>query len=271
MTTGSQGICLYETAQCFIGQCPLSPKTITRAASLPLTNRRVSACSTFCSPISTYIKASDDPWILPPRPSLLHINIILTQNTPRITVTIQSGIDWFEDISWIGKQIEFHKPQMRWKITGKVLEKECFRSDEEVEDFEVFNQAHAVFMCLNSHDPGQKGVLKVLLQIPKWETWSESAETRAQQAAPLYTKDMRHEIEALQLLTKANCSSAPKSIASQSEKQGETDWVPGGYMDLILMERVPGFHPSSRGDTLRSYMLREERDEIRAAFKEAWL
>ncbi|KAJ5373794.1 hypothetical protein N7517_005800 [Penicillium concentricum] len=85
-------------------------------------------------------------------------------------------------------------------------------------------------------------------------------------AAPLYTEATRNE-----LLTKANCSSAPKFIASQSEKQGETDWVPGGHMDLILTERVPGSDLSHRWVSLYSVVPRNEPDEIRAAFKNAWL
>jgi hypothetical protein len=96
-----------------------------------------------------------------------------------------------------------------------------------------------------------------MVRISKWETWSEFAELRAQQAAPICSQKTRIEIEGLQVLTKANCSSAPMFIAFQSEKQGETDWVPGGYMDLILMERVPASHSGNRGVGLYSVVPRD--------------
>ena len=81
------------------------------------------------------------------------------------------------------------------------------------------------------------------------------------------------EIQHLQKLTEAKCPAAPSLLAVKKDKQrepllsgahareenGESPWVPGGYIVFILMEKLPGrdlFHLSEWGFSL------EERDEV---------
>lgn len=77
---------------------------------------------------------------------------------------MEAGIKWAEDSSWIGKQIEFYTPQLGWRITGKIMERENFWTDKDLEAHKVYSQAHAVFVCTNVDDPTQETVLKTLLQ-----------------------------------------------------------------------------------------------------------
>lgn len=78
----------------------------------------------------------------------------------------------------------------------------------------------------------------------------------------------KREIDALEYLTNARCSSTPALLAAKHETQGEEDWVPGGFVDFILMERLPGTEPPYWSG---SSMDRPERDRLREAFKKAWL
>ncbi|KKA16215.1 hypothetical protein T310_10201 [Rasamsonia emersonii CBS 393.64] len=75
------------------------------------------------------------------------------------------------------------------------------------------------------------------------------------------------EISALDHSTKAGCLSTPALFAWKHETQDNNGWVPGGYIDYILMEKAPGIRPRY----IFATMDRQERDQLRAAFKEAWL
>ncbi|OKL57166.1 hypothetical protein UA08_07708 [Talaromyces atroroseus] len=75
------------------------------------------------------------------------------------------------------------------------------------------------------------------------------------------------EIEGLRRLTAAVCSSTSALFAWKHENQGSDGWVPGGYIDSILMERLPGSMPLL-GLGKKN---KEERTELRKALKVAWL
>jgi hypothetical protein len=77
----------------------------------------------------------------------------------------------------------------------------------------------------------------------------------------------QREVSALDYLTKAGCSSTPKLFAWKHETQGDDDWVPGGYIDYILMEKLPGETPGYWSGR----MSRAERDQLRESFKKAWM
>jgi hypothetical protein len=60
-------------------------------------------------------------------------------------------------------------------------------------------------------------------------------------------------------LTAAGCSSTPALIAWKHDTQGDDDWVTGGYIDYILMEKLP----RNRIWSWPGPMPREERDQLR--------
>jgi hypothetical protein len=75
------------------------------------------------------------------------------------------------------------------------------------------------------------------------------------------------EIEALSILTDAGCSCTPALLAWKKDKQGSDMWIPGGFFLYVLMEKVPGVNVNDH----YAKMDREERDKLRASFKQAWL
>ncbi|RJE22201.1 hypothetical protein PHISCL_05449 [Aspergillus sclerotialis] len=95
----------------------------------------------------------------------------------------------------------------------------------------------------------------------------KSSQVRAKQALPDIREKSQLEIHALEHLTKSKCSSTPAIFAWKHETQGDDGWVPGGYLDYILMERLPG----SRPNCILGTMERKERDQLREAFKKAWM
>ena len=72
------------------------------------------------------------------------------------------------------------------------------------------------------------------------------------------------EIDYLDQLTLAGCTSTPHLIDFQQFTQSEDFWMPGGYMVCIVMEDVPGI-------SLEDFWLleREKRDGVRQAFQSA--
>ncbi|KAJ5366882.1 hypothetical protein N7541_000823 [Penicillium brevicompactum] len=185
---------------------------------------------------------------------------------------LHSGQIWFDESAWVGAEIEFPDCEVtRWKITSKISEKEDFRRDSDAERQNPdFSTARAVFVCCDPNNPTHEAILKVRLQIPKWQTWSEPPSVRAGQASSALSFTAVREITALKKLVEANCSSTPKLIASEHQLQGDSDLVPGGYKDFLLMERVPGTVPGD-GGFLENVLPTDEWTELKAAFKKAWL
>lgn len=74
------------------------------------------------------------------------------------------------------------------------------------------------------------------------------------------------EIYALEHLSKRGCSSAPTLLAWKHGVQAEHQWVPGGYVVYILMNKLPGVPVDNIAG-----LPRDERDSLRKAFKESWM
>jgi hypothetical protein len=80
-----------------------------------------------------------------------------------------------------------------------------------------------------------------------------------------FSESIGIESEGLKKLTRANCSCAPKLLATKIMKQSETMWVPDGYLGFIVMTKLPGINIDGIQD-----LSREERQEMRQSFKKAW-
>lgn len=112
-----------------------------------------------------------------------------------------------------------------------------------------------------------KGWLLSRYRIPNldiYERPSEDPQKRAQQAAepPEHTQI---EARALADLTEKGCTATPKLLYHQTMKQTERLPVPGGYVIIILMEKVPG---TCVYDIWKG-MEESEKDLLRASFKES--
>lgn len=75
------------------------------------------------------------------------------------------------------------------------------------------------------------------------------------------------ELETLNVLEAAGCTSTPRIQKHKQIKQETSEMVPGEYLCFFLMNRVPGV---SLGDLFWK-LDREERDAIRKAFKATFM
>ncbi|KAH8811426.1 hypothetical protein F5884DRAFT_782070 [Xylogone sp. PMI_703] len=176
----------------------------------------------------------------------------------------ESGIIWFDDERFIGSEITFQQPHLSsWKLERKIIEHE----DLEVEEFASpgCSEARAVFIC-KSRDGSKEAIMRIRMQIPYTSTLGRTATSRAKQATHGLPPIARMEIKALEALTNAKCSSAPKLLAWKVDKQDWDSWVPGGYLVYVLMEKLPGIIVDDFFG-----LDRQERDEMRRCLKRAWL
>lgn len=70
----------------------------------------------------------------------------------------------------------------------------------------------------------------------------------------------------MQTLTRNECTVTPHIRAYKITTQGDDGIVPGGFLHLIVMDKLPGIQLHE--EVFWSFE-REERDRIRQAFKEA--
>lgn len=72
---------------------------------------------------------------------------------------------WFDNDSWIGREISFEEPQLLiWKITEKLAEREMPWTEYEVTEGKYDSEAHCAFLCTAISDPSQEAVVKIRLQ-----------------------------------------------------------------------------------------------------------
>lgn len=70
-------------------------------------------------------------------------------------------------------------------------------------------------------------------------------------------------------MTKVGYLSAPAFLACKHEMLDEDGWVRGGFVDYTLMEKLLDIPPPY--GVLVWWYGRPERDQLREAFKKAWL
>ncbi|KAK2761127.1 hypothetical protein FQN54_001647 [Arachnomyces sp. PD_36] len=123
-------------------------------------------------------------------------------------------------------------------------------------------EAVAVFRCMEIEpNPGTLGIIKIRASIPE-DDEPEDDENKEMALNALSILEPRN----LQILTDAECSSAPKLLAQEMFRQTDDMCDPEGYVVCIVMEALPGepldprkFWGSDRG----------RRDIIREAFRKA--
>lgn len=93
------------------------------------------------------------------------------------------------------------------------------------------------FSCHSLLDPTQQGFVRIYMQIPLDGTFSSAPEVRAQQAVSQRTHT---ELKALASLDCENCTAVPKLLGYGEGLQGAEEFVPGGYINYVAWERVPG-------------------------------
>ncbi|KAL1967825.1 hypothetical protein VTN77DRAFT_2514 [Rasamsonia byssochlamydoides] len=180
---------------------------------------------------------------------------------------VPCAITWFPSTKLVGTTVSFCDPYpSTWKLERKLTE-----NTHGIIGNDNAREARVVFIGTRVDKPtGEKAIIKIRMQIPHNDTVNLPASKRARQARHAMLPFARDEIAALELLTKQGCTFAPTLLAWKQEKQGADMWVPGGPIVFILMEKVPGICLADVVDIFLS-IKRDERDQLREAFKKAWL
>ncbi|KAJ6186144.1 hypothetical protein N7519_007445 [Penicillium mononematosum] len=117
------------------------------------------------------------------------------------------------------------------------------------------------FSCHSLLDPTQQGFMRIYMQIPLDGTFSSALEVRARQAVSQRT---HMELTALATLDRENCTVVPKLLGYGEGLQGAEEYVPGGYINYVVWERVPG-EPVDYYSFWKSDF--EHRQQVRFAFQ----
>ncbi|KAJ6032238.1 hypothetical protein N7540_002970 [Penicillium herquei] len=178
------------------------------------------------------------------------------------------GFDiWFEDDEYIGTEVCFPCGSL-WKLETKIHEQTYQHTQYDWESIRLTSEARGVFTCSKvSGDGPSTAIIKNSTTVTR-----KHPETRAKQSTSELPPTFDLEIEALPKLTKAGCSSTPALLSSKKDQQTWEELVPGGFKVFILMEKLPG--SSDVADlffTPKQSESRLERDNLRKAFKAAWL
>ncbi|KAJ5113060.1 hypothetical protein N7456_001594 [Penicillium angulare] len=172
----------------------------------------------------------------------------------------QRDIDYFE--GYVGANISFPSGSV-WTLKESIGEHAYYEVRPEVRGAFIASKV--------SGDGPATALIKIRLQIPDYSEATYLANIRPGQAVEA-PHNFSSEIEALSLLTKAGCSCTPSLYDWKKDKQTDQEPVPRGYKLFILMELLPGIMPEDLFFSEDSEDgAREERDELRSAFKKSWL
>ncbi|KAE8150211.1 hypothetical protein BDV25DRAFT_129741 [Aspergillus avenaceus] len=173
---------------------------------------------------------------------------------------------WF-DAKWLGQTTHFENPASSWKIIEKLQEHESRFSQDEYVSSGLYSESCCVFVCQQNGSSAQ-AIMKVRMQIPSIEDEPNSWQISSQLAETEICGRSLQEIKALSALSSAECSSTPRYIASKHENQKPDGWVPGGFVDYVVMEKLEGRTLSEK--YIRGLKL-EEKIKLRGAFKTSYL
>ncbi|KAL8900637.1 MAG: hypothetical protein Q9207_005596 [Kuettlingeria erythrocarpa] len=187
-----------------------------------------------------------------------------------------------------------------WQLTKKLSEKPwegtaLGKRREPDEDGEWQpSEAHAVYECLQVQGPrlGSVAIVKVRIEVPYDLPPSDDPEERAKEASGMRLNDYTvQEIETLKRLTAGKCSATPTLLAVKVDVQDKSSvlnstgkpgfssrwddnvqwWMPGGYIVYILMNKLPAEPLNSNTYWRGQLFTPEDRNEVRSAFKKAYM
>lgn len=116
-----------------------------------------------------------------------------------------------------------------------------------------------------------KAHVRIYKQIPAGGTEAESPAVRGQQAQ---TWDDPPELVALRALTREKSQITPRLLDSKITSQGESGLVPGGFLNYVVWEVVPGRRLASRITVEQNTfwnMEPDKRELIRQHFRKNYL
>ncbi|KJK63023.1 hypothetical protein P875_00034094 [Aspergillus parasiticus SU-1] len=195
-----------------------------------------------------------------------------------------SQFTFFPNMHWRNLVLNFPEsdhhslPPSSWRVTQKINENIISYTQEEAEERKQLPLACAKFECETLEDSSNKAILIVYMEIPCEDTECAAEGTYE---TPLC---VRVEFTAHYLLTLNGCRYSPGAIQYKEETQTSGDrhaFMPGGKIYYLVIGKLPGV---PLGNGLISYtedgrisfeglfwnLSREERDQIRLAFQDAY-
>ncbi|KAK2749178.1 hypothetical protein FQN57_006793 [Myotisia sp. PD_48] len=152
------------------------------------------------------------------------------------------------------------KTKTSWKA-GPIFSERVIEAEDEVFDYYV---AQACGVCIVTQvegpNPGLQAIAKLQCSMIPDDPYDPST-----------TKPKPHsgraslELVALEGLVAAGSTHTPKLLAEACLTQGPNHPVPGGFISVLVMEKVPGHNLNKFFD-----LPLEERDEVRIAFSKAF-
>ncbi|KAE8154113.1 hypothetical protein BDV25DRAFT_148265 [Aspergillus avenaceus] len=181
-------------------------------------------------------------------------------------MTTQPGRGWFGS-KWLKQTIHFADLPSSWRIVQKLQEQETIFLQDDYRSSGLYSESIGIFLCeeIGTSTPA---IMKIRMQVPNTVDDPSSSRTFIQPPEKDICGRTSQEIDALMALTKAECSCTPKYFASKHTNQTPDDWVPGGFLDYIVMEKMEGVTLSE--EYLRELSQREQQ-ELRNAFKSSYL
>ncbi|KAK2786072.1 hypothetical protein FQN53_006981 [Emmonsiellopsis sp. PD_33] len=175
------------------------------------------------------------------------------------------------DHNWIGGffngyHISFPN-NTEWQVGAKISKKYNYLMAKEYELEKDLSESQAVYHCHQTAGPevGREGIMKIRMQVPTKYPPSTDPEERATEAVTKLGPCTANEINNLTDLNAKGCSVTPKLLTWDNFQQSSEMLVPGGYVAILVMEKLPGV---SLDSSFWKYD-RGKRDKIRAAFQVA--
>ncbi|PGH06056.1 hypothetical protein GX51_02647 [Blastomyces parvus] len=175
------------------------------------------------------------------------------------------------DHNWIGSffngYVLVFPDDTEWQVEAKISEKCDYLVAEEYPHVleKDLSESQAVYHCRQTAGPevGQEGIMKIRMQVPTKYPESMDPEERAKEAVTKLGPWTANEINNLTDLNEKGCSVTPKLLTWDRFQQSSEMLVPGGYVAILVMEKLPGV---SLDSSFWKYD-REKRDNVRAAFR----
>lgn len=150
-----------------------------------------------------------------------------------------------------------------WVITKKLSEEVAPMTKSDVEEGSGVPHTVGKFECHLQGQPNRQAFMRIYWQIPIVGTEDDDARTVAQQAVP---PPVCGELESFRLLK--GCSAVPRFYGHAEKTQGERDLVPGGYIQYVVWEKVPGVSLTKEFFWGLDFSTRHEiREKFRAVFQ----
>lgn len=133
--------------------------------------------------------------------------------------------------------------KFKWRILDKRKERDRQVSQEDVKEGIHPSYASIKLLCAEVNNPSKRVFMRIYMQVPLKNTEKENTRNRALQARQMKPK----ELIAYQTLADAPYVSkyVPALLDFEEHRQGSSNalpanLVPGGFLTIIVWERVPG-------------------------------